>query len=87
MSTDKYDMVKHALLDHVREVFDEIEEEMARSHEEKYALLEDALDGASDIDELRVAFDQWFNDHTEELELEYELEEMWNNALANAEVV
>ncbi|PIR78588.1 MAG: hypothetical protein COU28_00845 [Candidatus Magasanikbacteria bacterium CG10_big_fil_rev_8_21_14_0_10_36_16] len=82
MSSDEnYLLVKAALLGHVRELFEEIESELARFHEEKFAMLEDALEGASDTEELQVAFTQWFNDQGEELDLGYELEEIWNNAL------
>lgn len=86
MSEEHYDIVKQALLEHIRKVFEEIEEDIARSHEEKYAMLEDALENASDVDELKVAFDQWYSDHAEDLELEYELEELWENALSNADL-
>ena len=71
---EKYDIMKNSLLEHIREVLDEIEENIARSHEEKYALLEDALDSSSDTDELKVAFDQWYRDHSEDLDLEYNLQ-------------
>ncbi len=85
MPQDHYTLVKDAILDHVRETFEEIEEGLARSHEEKYALLEDALENASDVEELKVAFEQWFADHSTELQLEYELEEMWIHAVARVE--
>ena len=85
MPQEQYDLVKNAILDHVRETFEEIEDGLARSHEEKYALLEDALENASDVPELKVAFEQWFADHAEELEFEYELEEMWMHAIARVE--
>ncbi len=87
MSDFQYDTVKTAILDHVRETFEEIEDGLARSHEEKYALLEDALENASDVDELKVAFEQWFADHSDELQLEYELDEMWAHAIARVEDV
>lgn len=87
MSDFQYDTIKTAILDHVRETFEEIEDGLARSHEEKYALLEDALENASDVDELKVAFEQWFADHAEELQLEYELDEMWAHAVARVEDV
>ncbi|OIO18384.1 MAG: hypothetical protein AUJ23_03715 [Candidatus Magasanikbacteria bacterium CG1_02_32_51] len=87
MSSDEnYLLVKTALLSHVRELFEEIESELARFHEEKFAMLEDALEGASDIEELQVAFSQWFNDQGEDLDLGYELEEIWNNALDDLDV-
>jgi len=83
---EKYDIMKNSLLEHIREVLDEIEENIARSHEEKYALLEDALDSSSDTDELKVAFDQWFNDHSEDLDLEYNLEELWDAAMGRGDL-
>ena len=83
---EHYDIVKQALLNHIREVFEEIEEDIARSHEEKYAMLEDALENASDVDELKVAFNQWYSDHADDLELEYEIEELWENALSNTDL-
>jgi len=86
MSEEHYEVLKDALLDHVREIFEEIEEDLARSHEEKYAMLEDTLCNASDVDELQVAFEQWYNDHAEDLDLEYTIEEMWQNAIGNAEL-
>ncbi|MBI2990268.1 MAG: hypothetical protein HYY51_03735 [Candidatus Magasanikbacteria bacterium] len=73
--------VKQALLKHVREIFEEIESELARSHEERYALLEDSLENASDGEELRVAFEQWYADHAEDMSLDYGLEEIWDNAV------
>lgn len=83
---EKFSRVKRAVLTHVRGIFDEIEAELARSHEEKYALLEDALENASDVDELRVAFEQWFADHAEDLEMEYEFEELWDAVMGNVEL-
>lgn len=86
MPEDQYELVKDALLKHIREVFEEIEEGLVRSHEEKFAMLEDSLNNASDVDEIKVAFDQWYTDHCDELEFEYEVNELWDNALSNAEV-
>ena len=87
MSSDEnYLLVKEALLGHIRELFEEIESEVARFHEEKFAMLEDALEVASDTEELQVAFAQWFNDHADDLDLGYELEEIWNNALDDLDV-
>ncbi len=83
---DQYEILKDALLNHIREIFEEIEEEVARSHEEKYAMLEDSLHNASDAEELQVAFSQWYNDHSEDLDLEYGVEDLWQNALGNADI-
>jgi len=85
MSEENHEIVKQAILDHVREIFAEIEADLARSHEERYAMLEDVLENASDNSELRVAFEQWYADHAEDLEMEYELEEMWDQALHRVE--
>ena len=41
--------MKSAVLSHVQSLFDEMEKEMALSHQEKYALLEDALENATDL--------------------------------------
>ena len=62
--------MKSAVLSHVQSLFDEMEKEMALSHQEKYALLEDALENATDEHELRVAFDQWHAEHAEDLGFE-----------------
>ena len=51
------------------------------SHQEKYALLEDSFEGATDEDELRVAFERWYADHAEDLKLDYEVDELWESAL------
>ena len=60
MSEEKFDKTKDTVLGHIQSLFEEMEQEMAVSHQEKYALLEDAFENASDEDELRVAFEQWF---------------------------
>ncbi len=85
MNEERFETSKQGILDYVQSVFEEMEEEMAMSHQEKYALLEDAFENATDMDELRVAFEQWFNDHADELEFDQELEEFWDLAMANAE--
>lgn len=81
MSEERHVDLKQALLEHVRDIFQEIEADVARSHEERFAMLEDVLENASDGVELRVAFEQWYADHAQELELEYQLEEMWDHAV------
>ena len=81
MSEDKYTKVKSTVLAHIQELFEELEEDMAMSHQEKYAMLEDAFESASDEDELKVAFERWYADHAEDLKLEYEIDELWDQAL------
>lgn len=84
MNEEKFESIKGGLLDHMRTVFEEIEEGMARTHEEKFALLEDAVGSATDFDELRVAFEQWYTDHAEDIDLDYEVDEIWD-AVVNVE--
>lgn len=85
MSEERFEKAKEGILDFVQSMFEEMEEEMAMSHQEKYALLEDAFENATDMDELRVAFEQWYNDHSADLDFEHELEELWEMAVAHAE--
>lgn len=80
-SEERYDEVKEAVLTHIQNIFAELEEEMAMSHQEKYALLEDSFEGATDEDELRVAFERWYADHAEDLKLDYNVDELWESAL------
>jgi hypothetical protein len=81
MNEHTYDSVKESVLAHMQALFDEMEEEMALSHQEKYTLLEDMFESASDVDELRVAFDQWYADHADDLNLEYDADELWDQAM------
>lgn len=85
MQEEQFELIKANLLGHIRELFKEIEEEVARSHEEKYALLEDAVNNTSDINELRVAFEQWYSDRIAEIDFGYDIDEIWD-AVVNAEV-
>ena len=80
-----YDAVKQAVLAHIDSLFQEMEQEMAMSHQEKYALLEDAFENASDMGELRVAFDQWYVDHAEDIDFEHESDELWDQAMGGVE--
>jgi hypothetical protein len=81
----EFNEAKNAVLDHLSELFEEIENELLMSHQEKYALLEDMLENASDVDELKVAFYQWYADHAEDLEMEEDAEDIWDQALAGLE--
>ena len=80
-----YDATKQAVLAHIDSLFQEMEEEMALSHQEKYALLEDAFENASDVDELRVAFEQWYADHADDIDFEHEADELWEHAVGGRE--
>lgn len=77
---EHFEKTKSSVLAHMQQLFAEMEEEMAISHQEKYALLEDAFENASDVDELRVAFDQWYNEHDDDLDLEATVDELWSQA-------
>lgn len=78
----QYESVKSAILEYVQGLFSEMEQEMAISHQEKYALLEDALGNATDVGELKVAFEQWYAEHSANLEFEHEVDDMWSQAVA-----
>lgn len=81
MSEDQYEKTKDTILSHIQALFEELEQDMAMSHQEKYALLEDAFESASDEDELKVAFERWYADHAEDLRLDYESDELWDQAM------
>lgn len=81
MPRNNYEQIKEAVLSHIQSLFEEMEKEMALSHQEKYALLEDMLENASDEHELRVAFDQWHAEHAEDLGFEEDAGELWLQAL------
>mgnify|MGYP007094907989 CR=1 FL=1 len=81
MSENKFDKTKNTVLAHVQQLFEELEEDMAMSHQEKYAMLEDSFEGASDESELKVAFERWYADHAEDLRLDYESDELWDQAM------
>jgi hypothetical protein len=81
MDEEKFDITKNAVLAHIQQLFEQMEEEMAMSHQEKYALLEDAFEQATDEEELRVAFEQWYSDHADDLQLELEADELWDRAV------
>lgn len=78
---ESFPKVKSALLVHVQSMFEEMEQTAALRHQESFALLEDAFENATDVDELRVAFEQWHSDHSEDLELEQDVDEMWDAAI------
>jgi len=80
-----YDLAKQALLDKVQEIFREMEEEAVVSHQEKYSLLEDAFENASDTGELRVAFEQWYNEHAEDIDFEHDMDDIWDLAINEIE--
>lgn len=76
---------KQAILDHIQEVFEEMEQEMALSHQEKYAMLEEMLDSATEPDELKVAYTQWFTNHEDDIDFEFGANDLWNQAMARLE--
>lgn len=80
MTPATFEKTKSSVLSHIQQVFAEMEEEMAISHQEKYALLEDAFENASDNDELRVAFEQWYHEHDSDLDLDMSVDELWSQA-------
>lgn len=85
MEEQDYENIKENVLAHMQNLFEEMEEEMAVSHLEKYALLEDSFENATDTDELRVAFEQWYAEHAEEIGLDQEADEIWDLAISSHE--
>lgn len=81
MSEEIFEETKALVLAHIQQLFKQMEEDMVISHQEKYNLLEDSLEQASDTSELRVAFDQWYGDHAEEIEFEHDADDLWDNAV------
>lgn len=82
---DTFETTKQAVLGHIESLFEEMEQEMAMSHQEKYALLEDAFESASDKGELRVAFEQWHREHSDDIEFDHNADELWDNALGEVD--
>lgn len=85
MSEQQFIDMKNAVLNHIEAVFEEAEQAMHMQHQEKYALLEDACENASDVDELRVGFEQWYRDHADDLNLEESSDDLWEGARNLAE--
>ena len=81
MGEHTFEDAKSAILEHIQEVFEEMEQEMALSHQEKYAMLEDLLHSATEPDELKLAYIQWYTDHQEEIEFEQGVNELWKQAM------
>ncbi|KKS52492.1 MAG: hypothetical protein UV82_C0003G0042 [Candidatus Magasanikbacteria bacterium GW2011_GWD2_43_18] len=77
----EFEKAKSDVLGHIESLLEEIEQEIALSHQEKYALLEDAFGSASDVDELRVAFEQWFMEHGDDIGFDHDADEIWDHAL------
>ncbi len=77
----EFEKARTDVLSHVETLLEEIEQEIALSHQEKFALLEDSFASASDVDELRVAFDQWYSEHSEDIGFDHTSAEMWDHAL------
>lgn len=85
MEEENFDIKKHAVLNHIQKLFEEMEAEMAISHQEKYSLLEDAFENAVDEDELRVVFEQWYYEHVDDIDFGYEVDELWEQAIGSLE--
>ena len=85
MDEDQYYVIKKSVLSHMQKLFEEMEMEMATSHQEKFALLEDVFENATDVGELKVAFEQWYADHTDEIEFDHDADELWEHACVAAE--
>lgn len=82
MPTVHLEVAKEKLLVHVQRLFEEMEHEMSMMHQEKYVFLEDICENASDVEELRVAFHRWYSEHAEDMGLEHDAVDLWDQALA-----
>lgn len=82
MEDFNFDDAKQAVLRYIEDIFAEREHEIAVSHQEKFAMLEDVLDNAVDVSELRVAFEQWHAEHADDIDLEDDAGTIWDQALA-----
>ncbi len=80
-SEDSHEKLKSAILEYIKTRFREIEQDLAMSHEDKYAKLEDSLEESVDEDELKVAFERWYMEHEDELRLEEDIDQLWEQAL------
>ena len=85
MSELKHEEIKRAVLAHIQNLFEEMEKEVAMSHQEKYALLEDAFENAADPSELKIAFERWYADHADDVNFEQEVDELWEQAIGASE--
>lgn len=83
MSEISFELAKIQLLKHIQNIFEEMEQEIILSHQEKYILLEDLCENASDVVELKVAFEQWYNEYVEEISFEYTVDELWDHSMSS----
>ena len=85
MEEINHEEVKKSVLKFIQSLFEEMEEEMAMSHQEKYPLLEDAFENAGDANELRIAFEQWYSDHADDVDFGQEMDDLWDQAISSTE--
>ena len=85
MKEANHEEIKTAVLSYIQNLFEEMEKEIAMSHQEKYALLEDAFENAVEPSELKIAFERWYADHADDVDFEQEVDEMWEQAIGKVE--
>lgn len=83
MEDIEHENLQQAILDYLRTRFDEIEDDLAVSYQEKYAHLEDVISQAVDKEELKVAFERWYLEHQEDLEILEDIDDLWEQALVH----
>lgn len=86
-AVDTHEVIKDALLEYVQERLEEIERDLAMSHQEKYAHLEDVLESSVDEEEVKVAFEQWYREHEHDLDLSETPEDLWEQAISHLEEI
>ncbi|MFB6226334.1 MAG: hypothetical protein ABEJ02_03195 [Candidatus Paceibacteria bacterium] len=80
---DSHEQLKKAVLSYIQKRFEEIEQDLAMSHQDKYAKLEDSLEGSTDESELKVAFERWYREHRNDISIEEEVDELWEQVLVH----
>ncbi|OGH59519.1 MAG: hypothetical protein A2725_01715 [Candidatus Magasanikbacteria bacterium RIFCSPHIGHO2_01_FULL_33_34] len=85
MDEKNHEEIKANVLSFVKKLFEEMEEEMIMSHQEKYTLLEDAFENAGDAGELKIAFEQWYANHADDVDFEHDIDELWDLAVSQSE--
>jgi hypothetical protein len=79
---EKFELIKQALLEYMREYFDEMERAYSKTLQSKLALLEDSLQDATELSELKVAFEQWYFEHERGIDFEHDVMALWELAIS-----
>ena len=75
--------LKEAILNYIKNRLEEIERDLAMSHQEKFAQLENALESSVDEDELKMAFERWYQEHQGSIDFKEDIDDIWEQALVH----